>query len=166
VKVDDAGAARADEGWMRLAHEAAQEAFARGDWPAGAAVVRDGRCLASGQNRQETGHDPTLHAETQALRSAIAAHGAAAVRGATLYTTMEPCPMCAGALKVAGVARIVAALRMAELGRRDLGGYSIENFCALVGWHPQLAFGVLHDDCLALRRRWGRDAQLAGESPS
>jgi tRNA(adenine34) deaminase len=151
-----------DERWMAVAHAAAQEAFARGDWPAGAAVVREGRCLATGQNWQETGADPTLHAETDAIRNAIAAHGAAAVDGATLYATMEPCPMCAGALRVVGVARVVAALRMAELGRKDLGSYSLENFCGLVDWHADLRFGVLHDECLALRLRWGRDAQLAG----
>lgn len=154
-----------DEHWMALAQEAAREAFARGDWPAGAVVVKEGRYLAAGQNRQESGADPTLHAETQALRDAVSAHGAAALRGATLYATMEPCPMCAGALKVAGIARIVAALRMAELGRRDLGRYSLENFCALVDWHPALEFGVLHDECLALRRRWGRDALLGGRRP-
>ncbi len=158
--MNDAGSE--DERWMAAAQAAAQEAFARGDWPAGAVLVRAGRCLATGQNRQETGADPTLHAETDAIRSAIAAHGAAAVHGATLYATMEPCPMCAGALRVAGVARVVAALRMAELGRKDLGSYSLENFCGLVDWHPDLRFGVLRDECMALRRRWGRDAQLAG----
>lgn len=153
-------AAAEDERWMAVAQAAAHEAFARGDWPAGAAVVRAGRCLATGQNRQESGGDPTLHAETEAIRNAMAAEGAAAVRGATLYATMEPCPMCAGALKVAGIARVVAALRMADMGRRDLGNYSLETFCSLVGWHPALAFGVLHEDCMELRRRWGRDAQL------
>lgn len=151
-----------DERWMAVAQAAAQEAYDRGDWPAGAVLVRGDRCLAIGQNRQETTVDPTLHAETDAIHSAIAAHGAAEVHGATLYATMEPCPMCAGALRVVGVARIVAALRMGELGRKDLGSYSLESFCGLVDWHADLQFGVLHDECLALRRRWGRDAQLAG----
>lgn len=157
-------AAPADEHWMRLAHQVSQEAFDRGDWPAGAAIVAQGRCLGTGQNRQVSAGDPTQHAETDAIRAAIAANGAQALRGATLYSTMEPCPMCAAALRLAGVSRVVSSLRMAEMGRKDLGGYSLEAFCRLLGWQPDLDFGVLHGDCLELRKRWGGDSlQSKGE---
>ena len=146
-----------DEDWMHLALVEAEEAYARGDWPTGAVLVRNGTLLARGQNRQVSQGDPTLHAEPDALRRAFAAHGPAAARGATLYCTMEPCPMCAGALQLAGVATLVLALRHATLRRSDLGGYSIERFCTLTGHAMALRSGVLEADYLALRLRWGRD---------
>lgn len=146
-----------DEHWMRLALNEAQEAYARGDWPTGAVLVQGGQLLARGQNRQVSQGDPTLHAEPDALRQAFAAHGPAAAQGATLYCTMEPCPMCAGALQLAGVTTLVLALRHATLRRSDLGDYSVERFCALTGRAMALRGGVLEADYLALRLRWGGD---------
>ena len=146
-----------DEHWMRLALDEAEDAYARGDWPTGAVLVRDGQLLGRGQNRQVSQGDPTLHAEPDALRQAFAVHGPAAAQGATLYCTMEPCPMCAGALKLAGVSTLVLALRHATLRRSDLGDYSIERFCALTGHAMGLRDGVLEVDYLALRLRWGGD---------
>nr|WP_145545035.1 nucleoside deaminase [Variovorax boronicumulans] len=146
-----------DEHWMRLALNEAQEAYARGDWPTGAVLVQGGQLLARGQNRQVSQGDPTLHAEPDALRQAFAAHGPAAAQGATLYCTMEPCPMCAGALQLAGVDTLVLALRHATLRRSDLGDYSVERFCALTGRAMALRGGVLEADYLALRLRWGGD---------
>jgi tRNA(adenine34) deaminase len=147
--------------WMRLALEASHEAHARGDWPTGAVLVKDGRLLASGQNRQNTQGDVTVHAETDALRAAFSAHGPHAARRATLYCTMEPCPMCAGALKLAGVRCLVLALRHARLRRSDLGEYSIEAFCRMTGFDLELRDGVLEQDYLALRLRWGGDPVAA-----
>lgn len=146
-----------DEHWMRLALDEAEDAYARGDWPTGAVLVRDGALLARGQNRQVSQGDPTLHAEPAALRQAFATHGPAAAQGATLYCTMEPCPMCAGALKLAGVGTLVLALRHATLRRSDLGDYSIERFCTLTGHAMALRDGVLEAEYLALRLRWGGD---------
>lgn len=142
---------------MRLALIEAEDAYARGDWPTGAVLVRDGALVARGQNRQVSQGDPTLHAEPDALRQAFAAHGPGAARGATLYCTMEPCPMCAGALQLAGVSTLVLALRHATLRRSDLGDYSIERFCTLTGHAMALREGVLEADYLALRLRWGGD---------
>ena len=146
-----------DAHWMRLALDEAEDAYARGDWPTGAVLVKDGELLGRGQNRQVSQGDPTLHAEPDALRQAFAAHGPAAAQGATLYCTMEPCPMCAGALKLAGVGTLVLALRHATLRRSDLGDYSIERCCALTGHAMALRDGVLEADYLALRLRWGGD---------
>jgi tRNA(adenine34) deaminase len=146
-----------DEHWMRLALNEAEDAYARGDWPTGAVLVQGGELLGRGQNRQVSQGDPTLHAEPDALRQAFAAHGPAAAQGATLYCTMEPCPMCAGALKLAGVSTLVLALRHATLRRSDLGDYSIERFCTLTGHAMALRDGVLEADYLALRLRWGGD---------
>ena len=144
--------------WMAKALAQAREAFDRGDWPTGAVLVADGRLLATGQNRQNTQGDVMAHAETDVLRAAFATHGTEAARGATLYCTMEPCPMCAGALKLAGVGTLVLALRHARLRRTDLGDYSIERFCAMTHYGLALRDGVREDDYLALRLRWGGDA--------
>jgi tRNA(adenine34) deaminase len=149
--------------WMSLALRESREAHARGDWPTGAVLVRDGRLLASGQNRQNSRGDVTVHAETDALRAAFAEHGPDAALGATLYCTMEPCPMCAGALKLAGVGTLVLALRHARLRRTDLGDYSIEAFCRMTGFRLELREGVLEEDYLALRLRWGGDRVAAAD---
>lgn len=146
-----------DRHWMALALAEAEAAHARGDWPTGAVIVKDGRLLASGQNRQVSTGDVLLHAEPDAIRQALARHGPGATQGATLYCTMEPCPMCAGALKLAGITRLVLALRHARLRRSDLGRFSVEAFCALTGHAMAVADGVLEEPYLALRLRWGKD---------
>lgn len=146
---------------MDVALREAHEAFARGDWPVGSVLVRDGAILATGQNRQNTERDVTWHAEFEAMRQVMREHGVDALAGATVYSTMEPCPMCAGAMKLARIARLVLGTRHAALGRTDLGAYSIETFCALTGYGLALTTGVREAECTALRRRWGRDAVRA-----
>jgi tRNA(adenine34) deaminase len=145
------------DGYMKDAIALAREAFARGDWPAGALIVRDGSVIGRGQNEQVTRNDVTWHAETAAIRDATARVHAADLSGATLYATMEPCPMCAGAISLARIDRIVLALRHATLRRTDLGTYSLESFGRLVGWHFELITGVREMEYLALRRTWGGD---------
>ena len=149
-----------DETWMKIALDEAHAAYERGDWPTGAVLVRDGRLLARGQNRQVTQGDVTQHAEVEALKNAFRQHGSDAAAGATLYCTMEPCPMCAGALKLGGISRLVVALRHSTLRRVDLGRYAIESFCSLTGHDLAFKAGVLESDYLPLRLKWGGD-QLA-----
>jgi len=146
-----------DRDWMQRAYDLSVEAWTRGDWPTGAVIVKAGVLLATGQNRQVTLGDFTVHAETDAIRQALAAGGLDACQGATLYCTMEPCPMCAGALKLAGISRIVIALRHARLRRTDLGTYCLERFFEMTNWHPKFESGLLEAEYLALRQRWGRD---------
>ena len=155
-------AERTDLQWMQLALAQSREAFARGDWPTGSVLVRNGQLLSTGQNRQVSQCDITMHAETDAIRRAIAAYGVGSTEGATLYCTMEPCPMCAGALKNAGISRVVLALRHATLRRTDLGPYRLEDFFKLTGWQPELSSGLLENEYLALRREWGRDMVKSG----
>ena len=133
------------------------EAMARGDWPTGSVIVLDGEVVASGQNRQNTLNDVTVHAETDALRSAFASLKRTSLEGATLYTTMEPCPMCAEAMRMAKVGRLVLGLRHADLRRTDLGTYSIEAYCRMLDWPLDIVTGVRHAECFALRKRWGKD---------
>lgn len=135
----------------------AQEAFDRGDWPTAAVIVREGDVIATGQNRQNTCNDITSHAETNALRNAFAALKTTDLAGATLYSTMEPCPMCAEAMRMAGVSRLVLGLRHADLNRIDLGTYSIEEFCAMMQWPLEIVTSVRHAECEEIRRRWAKD---------
>ncbi|MFN0301087.1 MAG: nucleoside deaminase [Burkholderiales bacterium] len=146
-----------DEQYMDSALALAAEAMHRGDWPAGAIVVRDGIVIGRGNNRQVTGCDITLHAETEALRDAFKRLGATDLGGATMYASMEPCPMCAWAIRLAGITRLVLGARNADLNRTDLGTYSIETFGALVGASIALTTGVRNAECVALRRSWGKD---------
>jgi len=93
--------------WMKVALEEARAAAAAGDVPVGAIVVRDGQVIGRGRNRREVDADPTAHAEIIALRDAARGDGVWRVLDCTLYVTLEPCPMCAGALVNARVPRVV-----------------------------------------------------------
>ncbi|MEM7157214.1 MAG: tRNA adenosine(34) deaminase TadA [Myxococcota bacterium] len=96
-----------DEHFMGYALSLARAAADRGDVPVGAVVVRDGQIVGVGYNRREVEADPTGHAEIVALRDACRSAGRWRVDGATLYVTLEPCPMCAGAIVNSRVARLV-----------------------------------------------------------
>jgi tRNA(adenine34) deaminase len=96
-----------DEQYMRRALELAQRAANEGEVPIGALVVLDERVLGEGWNRPIAAHDPTAHAEIQALRAAAAKTGNYRLTGATLYVTLEPCDMCFGAMFHARIARAV-----------------------------------------------------------
>lgn len=93
--------------WMDRALEAARAAYDAGEVPVGAVVVRDGALVASAHNRVETLGDPTAHAETRALRAACDALDTKFLPDSTLYVTLEPCAMCAGALVLARLGRLV-----------------------------------------------------------
>jgi tRNA(adenine34) deaminase len=98
-----------DERLMRRALARAGDAEAAGEVPVGAVIVRDGAILAEGENRVIRDHDPSGHAELVALRAAAAREGNYRLPGATVYVTLEPCAMCAGALVHARVDRVVFA---------------------------------------------------------
>jgi len=92
---------------MAVALEEAEAAAAAGEVPVGAVVVVGGELVARGRNRRQADHDPSAHAELLALREACTATRSWRLPGATVVTTLEPCPMCAGALVAARVARVV-----------------------------------------------------------
>lgn len=96
-----------DERWMREAIHQARLAEAIGEVPIGAVVVRDGVIVGAGHNLRETRRDPTAHAEMIAIKQASEALGAWRLLGCTLYVTLEPCPMCAGAILQSRVERVV-----------------------------------------------------------
>jgi tRNA(adenine34) deaminase len=96
-----------DEKWMRLALEQAARAAQLGEVPVGAVAVRDGMIIGTGFNRKESDQDPTAHAEMLALRRAARYVANWRLIGVTLYCTLEPCPMCAGAMIQARLERLV-----------------------------------------------------------
>jgi tRNA(adenine34) deaminase len=96
-----------DERFLREALAFAKISFSEREVPVGAVVVSDGHMIGRGRNRREALADPTHHAEIEAIREAARAIGSWHLDGATLYTTVEPCPMCAGAAVNARIARIV-----------------------------------------------------------
>jgi tRNA(Arg) A34 adenosine deaminase TadA len=96
-----------DQTMMELALAEALEASANGDVPVGAVVVHDGEVIARAHNRRECDRDPTAHAELIALKRAAAVLGRWRLTGCTLYVTLEPCAMCAGALALARIDRLV-----------------------------------------------------------
>ncbi len=96
-----------DEYFMRLALEQAQQAFALGDVPVGAVVVKDHQIVGTGYNTREIDQDPTAHAEMTAIRAASSQLGTWRLNDATLFVTLEPCAMCAGALVQARIGRVV-----------------------------------------------------------
>lgn len=97
----------ADERWMRSALAQAEEAVRLGEVPVGAVAVLNGQVIGSGFNRKERDQDPTAHAEMIALRQAAEYLGNWRLIGVTLYCTLEPCPMCAGAMIQARLSRLV-----------------------------------------------------------
>ena len=112
----DESAESVDEEFMRAALALAVEAEAAGEVPVGAVVVIDGRIVGRGYNSPVSQQDPTAHAEVLAIRQAAKAVGNYRLTGATLYVTLEPCPMCAGAMVHARVGRLVFGARDLRFG--------------------------------------------------
>ncbi|MDA1264564.1 MAG: tRNA adenosine(34) deaminase TadA [Planctomycetota bacterium] len=105
-----------DQAFMDLALEQAVRAMELDEVPIGAVIVQDGQVIGAGHNRVRTDRTPLAHAELEALRAAVAATGDPRLPGATVYTTVEPCFMCAGALSHARIARVVWGVRDPKFG--------------------------------------------------
>lgn len=119
----------ADAGYMRAAIAASRAAREAGNMPFGATLVRDGQVLHVAGNDQVSTGDCTGHAEVVLIRQAVQRLGAAAVRGATVYASGEPCAMCAGAMFWAGITRVVWAASTPDI-EEALGGPSLPPRCA------------------------------------
>jgi tRNA(adenine34) deaminase len=107
--------------FMQQALALAREAGARGEVPVGAVVVGDGRVLAAERNRMRELSDPTAHAEMMAIRAALEARGTGRLDGCDLYVTLEPCPMCAGAIAHAKLRRLYFAAEDVKAGAVENG---------------------------------------------
>jgi tRNA(adenine34) deaminase len=143
-----------DEFWMRRALNLARQGESEDEVPVGAVVVLDGREIGAGFNRPVSSCDPTAHAEIAALREAAARTGNYRLNGATLYATLEPCVMCAGAIVHARIARLV-------FGARDIrfGGVRSKFRLAdseLLNHRVVITEGVLGAECAALLEEFFR----------
>jgi len=137
-----------DEYYMRLALREAERAREHGDVPIGAVVVRAGEVIATGRNERELLKDPTAHAEILALREAAAAGGSWRVLDATLYVTLEPCAMCAGAIVLARVPRVVFGASDPKAGAAG-SVLDVLNEPRL-NHHPEVEGDLLGEECGAL----------------
>ncbi len=141
---------------MRLALEAAQAAAAGGEIPVGAVVFDPvtGEVIAQAANAPIRGHDPTAHAEILALRAAGAARGNYRLTGLSLAVTLEPCAMCAGAISLARIARLIFAAADPKGGAVIHGPRFFEQ--ATCHWRPEVRAGVLEDEGAAPLREFFR----------
>ena len=150
-----------DFDWMRLALAEAEKALAAGDVPIGALAVRAGVVIGAGYNRREADGDPTAHAEMLALRQAARQVGHWRLEDVTLDCTLEPCAMCAGAMVLARLPRLVYAAPDPKAG----AGGSVLNILA----HPQLNHrveaigGVLADEAAEQIRAFFRRLRAEGQ---
>jgi tRNA(adenine34) deaminase len=139
---------QSDERYMRSAIDEASAAFERDEVPVGAVIVHDGRIIGRGHNLREKLQDPTAHAEMIAITAAAEALGSWRLEGCTLFVTLEPCPMCAGAIVQARVQRLVYGASDPKAGAcRSL--YEITTDPRL-NHRVELASPVLEHECAAL----------------
>jgi tRNA(adenine34) deaminase len=143
-----------DEEWMRIALVAAQRAATLGEVPVGAIVVRKGEILGQGSNRREIDGDPLAHAEVLAIRDAARLIGGWRLDGATMFVTLEPCAMCAGALVLARVERLVFGARDPKAGYCGSLGDLVRD--ARLNHRLEVTGGVLEDECGELLRAFFR----------
>lgn len=129
----------------------AREAIEAGDGPAGCVIVSKGEVVAEGRNRVFTSRDPTAHAELLAIRAAASRLGSPDLSGLTLYTTLEPCPMCCGALLSAKISTLVLGARYAQFRTAELGSYSVESLAAMTGRALEIVPGIRDAECRDLR---------------
>jgi tRNA(adenine34) deaminase len=140
-----------DERFMRMALDEARQ----GDYAFGCVITRDGALIAHGHNLGKTNDDPTAHGEMVAIRRCLADHGSASLRGATLYTSGEPCVMCMGAIVWCGIGRLVFAASVPQIG-------SLTNQIMIASaevavrakWNPiKITGGVFADEAMKLLRK-------------
>ena len=139
-----------DERFMREALAEAEKARAAGELPVGCVIVRDGEILARAHNEREAQGDPTAHAEVLAIRRAAKETGGWRLDGCTLYVTLEPCPMCAGAISQARISRLVYGAADAAYGCAG-SVYRIPEDPAL-NWFCPCDGGVLAEECADILR--------------
>ena len=147
--------------WMRLALEEARMAAAEDEVPVGAIVVAAGRVIASAHNQREQLADPTAHAEMIALTQAAAALGSWRLEGCTLYVTLEPCPMCAGAIVLARIPRVVFGATDPKAGAvrslyRLLDDPRLNHRCEIVEGVMAQECGALLTEFFAAKRALGK----------
>jgi len=150
-----------DERWMRVALNLAAEAVAQGEVPVGAVAVKGNQLIGTGFNKKEADQDPTAHAEMIALRAAAAAVQNWRLLDVTLYCTLEPCPMCAGAMIQARLPRLVYGGRDTRFGADG----TIVDVLGAVGFNHSVKIkrGVLEAEAVELLQQFFRQLRGKGQ---
>lgn len=146
---------------MALALEEARQAAAEGEIPVGAVLVKDGQVLAKAHNRREADHDPTAHAEMLCMREAAKRLGDWRLRGCTLFVTLEPCPMCAGAMLMSQLSECVYGAADARQGCCG-SVYDLPGDPALQGG-TQWRAGERAEECAEAMRSFFQNRRGAGK---
>ena len=141
-----------DVRFMRMAIEEAQKSLATGDVPVGAVIVDEsGEILARAHNRREAAADASAHAEISCISDASRSKGSWRLSGCTMYVTLEPCPMCAGAILNSRIGRVVAAAKNPKFGALgsvlDLNSYPLNSKC-------EVEYGVCGEESTEMLRRF------------
>ena len=147
-----------DSIYMKSAIAEAEKAYAEGETPVGAVIVKDGEIIASAHNMTERLKDSTAHAELLAIQAAEKATGDRRITGCALYVTMEPCPMCAGAIINSRISTVVYGAKEPYSGSV---GSVINLFEERYGHRPAVYGGVLNDECASLLRSFFEDLRGA-----
>lgn len=142
-----------DEAYMRMALSLAAEAAAEGEVPVGAVLVRDGQVVGTGRNRRESGRNALAHAEIEAINEACTRLHGWRLFGSTLYVTLEPCPMCAGAIINARIDRVVFGAADPKAGSC---GSVVDLFELPYNHRPTVESGVLKKECAEILRLFFR----------
>ena len=156
-----------DEQMMREALELAREAAAEGEVPVGCVITLAGRIVGRGRNRRELGKSALAHAELEAIAEACKTLGGWRLWQCTLYVTLEPCPMCAGAIINARIPRVVYGARDAKAGSC---GSIVDLFSLPYNHKPQVEQGLLETECSAVLSQffqdlWERRRQKSSPNP-
>ena len=141
---------------MRMALEEAAKGGAEGNSAVGSVVVRGQSVVARGRNLVTSDNDPTAHAEIVALREAATASGKPEFSGCTLYTTMQPCPMCCAAIMLSGISTLVIGGRP-DPSNPQWGAYTSESFVGWTKWGDRIEIAspdVLQRECIQIREEW------------
>jgi tRNA(adenine34) deaminase len=146
---------------MRLAYQEAEAALAENEVPIGAVVVHNGRVIASAHNQREQLQDPTAHAEMIAITQAAQSLGTWRLEGCTLYVTLEPCPMCAGAIVQARIPQVVYGTPDPKAGAAQTL-YQILTDTRL-NHRCQVVSGVLLNECGSILTRFFQDQRRLGK---
>jgi tRNA(Arg) A34 adenosine deaminase TadA len=142
---------------MGLALERARSEVRNGRRPIYCLVVKeDGQIAGEAGNTVAQDFDPSAHAEVNAIRRACVSLKTTNLSGCTLYTPMEPCPMCLSTILEARISRLVLGARHKRVGRTDLGSYSVESLVKLMSRDLQVVLGVREAECEDLRLAWKR----------
>ena len=146
-----------DVEYMQVALQLAREAAEEGEVPVGAVVVRDGEIIGTGRNRREVRKNALAHAELEAIHNACTYLGGWQLVGCTLYVTLEPCPMCAGAIINSRIERVVQGAMNPKAGSC---GSLVNLFDLPYNHRPEIVSGVCGDECGALLKEFFRSLRV------